>query len=109
MRSLGLLSLLLFSSQVAGASPIEPSATAMDTLLLAGDHGIQEVDLEGKVLRTISKTPAREGRYLARREGVLFLGADYSLWTVMLADGLSRRLARLPRTVKSCDKTPEYP
>jgi hypothetical protein len=76
---------------------------------VAGDHGIQEVDLEGKVLRTLSKIPAREGCYLAKHEGVLFLAADYSLWTVMLPDGIAKRIAKLPKTVKSCERTPEYP
>jgi hypothetical protein len=88
---------------VAGAAP------TMNSLLIAGANGIQEVDLEGTVLRTISKTSAGNARYLAKREGVLFEGSDGDLWITMLADGGTKRLAKLPKQFKACADMPDYP
>jgi hypothetical protein len=87
----------------------EPSVPTVDTLLVAGNNGIREVDLAGKVMRTITKTVAREACLLPKREGVLFIGPDDNLWTVMLANGFEKRVAKLPKTVKACEETFERP
>lgn len=93
------------------ATPIDVEAAAptVNTLLVAGPNGIQEVDLEGKVLRTISKTSAGKARYLANREGVLFEGPDGDLWLTTLADSNTKRLAKLPKQFKACEEMPDYP
>jgi hypothetical protein len=87
---------------------LEPSALPMNTLLVAGEHGIQEVDLEGRVLRTLSKTPAGAARYLPKQEGVLFDGPNHDLYLLMLSDGSERLVAKMPKKFKACASLPDY-
>jgi len=60
-------------------------------------------------LRTFGKAGTGQARFLSKREGVLFIGAAGDLWVTTLADGSTRRVAKLPKTFKSCEEMPDYP
>jgi hypothetical protein len=94
---------------LAGAPEAPPSSPTVNTLLVAGAPGIQEVDLAGKVVRTVGQPVTGPARFLSKREGVLFLGADGDLWVTKLADGSTGRVAKLPKKFKSCEEIPDYP
>ena len=98
-----------YEKRVLSSPPVpKPPLAPMRTLLVAGQTGIHEVDLDGKVLRTLSKTSAHHARYLAKRDGVLFQADDGDLRVVMLADASEKVLVKLPAKIKSCEKMPDY-
>jgi hypothetical protein len=51
----------------------KPAPSAPPTLITANKRGVKEISLEGKVIRVLSKTPARFPRFLKGRKAIVFL------------------------------------
>lgn len=96
MRPLALLVLFVLA----------PAARA-ETLFVAGDHGVREVDLDGKTLRVVSREKCSRPRLMPDRKGLLCLARSRAeLRRLDLETGTSAKVAALPRTFRIC-KQPE--
>ncbi|MCX4239701.1 hypothetical protein [Paraliomyxa miuraensis] len=58
----------------ADEAAVVPVSTTGDTLVVVGDGGIVELDLDGKVLRTLTSEPGRSPRWLPGKDAFVYLG-----------------------------------
>lgn len=76
-----------------------PAPVARETWIIAGAHGVAEIDREGKTLRRFTDRPASAPRWLPDRQAVLYLGEIdgrmRALHRLELGDGSDRVLATL--------------
>ncbi len=99
---------------VAPEGAAAPSAKAR-TLIVGGEEGIREVGLDGKVIRTLTRTPAEWPRLLPGGREVIFYVRS---WPERHVEGEVRRLsletgavstvAVLPSSFQSCGHMPDY-
>ena len=85
-------------------------ALADQPLIVATKKGLVEIDADGKVLRTIAKTEARRPRFVPGTHDLAFLARDGAeLHLISLDGGVERRVAKLPRSFKSCGDMADHP
>jgi hypothetical protein len=96
--------LWLLSVVACGGKPAAVGPIAVETpmrFVVAGDRGVLEVDGEGKLERTLSRTPARAARQLGPDQ-LAFLTAN--LREVRLLAGATETvLATLPEALPACE------
>lgn len=79
-----------------------PITAGTTTWIVAGEAGVQEIDLDGKVLRLVADIPSRSPRWLPGRTSLVFLAKDpkretfTDLRVMDVATGTHRTLAQLP-------------
>jgi hypothetical protein len=81
----------------AAATPATPAVR--ETWIIAGAHGVHEIDRDGKTVRTLASLAASAPRWLPGHEAVLYLGESdgrmRALHRLDLRDGSDRVLATL--------------
>lgn len=86
-----------------GAATPVPAATS--ALVLAGEHGLQEISVSGQVTRTLSATPIRFAIRLPDHSGyVTYSDGNTSTIRIVRSDGTGERVvAELPTGLDGCN------
>jgi hypothetical protein len=86
-----------------------PTIAHAENLIVAGEAGVQEVALDGKVVRKLSPTPAKQPRFVPDHSAIVFLTrTGGELHSVALDGSGEKKLASLPKHYTICADAADY-
>src|SRR6185437_3747980 len=96
------------TGDAATGSVAAPSAKAR-SFVVASEQGIRVMGFDGKVLRTLTRTPAERPRFLpGEQEAIFYVEGEGEVRRISLETGAVSVVAVLPKSFRTCGKMPDY-